>query len=193
MSLLPVACFSLLSALAQEHANAQRMRGQVVCDQLGSPIQGAEVIPSGMLIGREDALTDTAGAFEMRGSPRCHRPFSPREVRFDYLRVSAPDPAVAFVAPCSTAPWANPVRLRPGATLVGDFGCGRKGRLVRVRARGAEPCWPPCSGLSVDDEERRSQTDGSGRFELVHCSTLRRYSRMQMGRSDHPPEDPLLG
>jgi len=131
-----------------------------------APIPNAKVEPKGFRIGGGAVLTDAAGEFEVSGGPRCSQSGATSNWGIDYLRVSREGWGVALVDPCAEAPWAEPIRLRPGASLAGRLEGVPKGCWINVVAAAPDLMWPPRSGLMRSDESWRAYTDEEGKFEI---------------------------
>ena len=82
--------------------------------------------------------TDENGAFHVDAGARCIQSNASANVGVDYLRVSAPGFGVALVDTCSRAPWADPFRLRPGATVTGTLKGAETGHWVCAVVRADE-------------------------------------------------------
>jgi hypothetical protein len=108
--------------------------GRVVRDGDRAAIKGAKVETKGFRIDGRVVEADENGAFEVAGGPRCLQSGATSNWGIDYLRVSAPGCGVALVDTCASAPWADPIRLRPGATLTGKFEGVGEGHWINVVA-----------------------------------------------------------
>ena len=142
------------------------LRGVVVRDSDGSPIEGARVEPQGGGIDGRAVVTRADGSFELPDGPRCG-PSANGSRGIDYLRVTAPGSSLALVDPCSTAPWASTVRLRPSATLVGWVAGLPEGHPIDVVVQAAEIAWPPRSGLTVSEPRFTGTLNAEGHFEIA--------------------------
>lgn len=156
---------------AQEPPTEQpALRGTVVREDASTLVAGAQVEPFRSLR-NPPAITDELGRFVIReAAPKCFASNATNTQTYDlvdYLVITALGTARTFVDPCSTAPWADPVRLRPVAALRGRFTSSGAGHRICAVAPWQDLCWPPRTGLTRVDARWFADLDGEGRFEFA--------------------------
>lgn len=147
---------------AQEASGGQvepeRIRGRVVSDVDGAPVENVSVEPEGLL----PVAWCTLATLDQ---DRCWSAKATEHTEVGYFRITAPGHSVAFVDPSAEVPWEQ-IRVRAGATLAGRLEGQCAGHWVRITAPAAELTWPPRSGLVCPDEVWTVRTESDGTFEI---------------------------